>query len=101
MLRKIQILWKMFRNPFSHSLGLAYEKGKREQPREFKPRSFNTKVGRENGSGMTERKVVAMERSRTRPDFDHPTLVVTNDKRVLWVEPFLLENSGDVVSTNE
>jgi hypothetical protein len=82
---KSAILWDTFRNPFAHSVGLAYEK--KGGQREFKPRGYNVKVGRGNAS-LKEREIVAMERSATRPNFHRSTLVVTPEKRVLWVEPF-------------
>jgi hypothetical protein len=84
-LQKAAILWNTFRNPFSHSLGLAFEK-RTGMPRELKPRSFIVKVGRDK-NGMREREVVALERSMIRPNLN-PTLVVAPHKRVLWVEPF-------------
>jgi hypothetical protein len=82
---KAGVLWHTFRNPFSHSLGLAFEKD-RGKPRELRPRPFQVKIGRDK-NGMKEREIVALERSSVRPDLN-PTLVVEPHKRVLWVEPF-------------
>jgi len=79
-----KILWETFRNPFTHSLGMPFEKQNRGS-RELKPRDFVVKVGRDK-NGMKEREVVALERSIVRPDLN-PTLVVTPQKRVLLVEP--------------
>lgn len=77
------VLWSTFRNPFAHSLGLAFEKRGRE--RRLEPRGFQTKIGRDKPS-MSERAIVALERAWERPKLNR-TVVIADHKRVLWVEP--------------
>jgi len=77
-----KVLWRTFRNPFAHSLGMPFEG--RQGNRELRPRGFQLKIGRGRPS-MKERDLVAFERSVERPMLK-PTVVIEPHKRVLWVE---------------
>jgi hypothetical protein len=82
---RADVLWSEFRNPFAHSLGLAMERTGHKQ-REFQPRRYQLKIGRDKAS-MREEAIEAIERSSARPALN-PTLVLQPHKKVLWVEPF-------------
>ena len=70
------ILYKSFRNPLSHYLGLDHKRG------------FKLKVGQVlRGNGNAKSDVEKLERYVGKP-YTKPSLVVTPDRQVLWVDQF-------------
>ena len=71
-----KILYKFFRNPLVHSLGL----NKSGHPVVEIQQAFR-------GTGDAENRVEELERLTVKP-FSEPCLVVTLEKQVLWLDPF-------------
>ena len=71
-----KILYGVFRNPLVHNLGLK------------KPTDPVVKIGQVfRGTDDAERRVEELERLAVKP-YSDPCLVVTPEKRVLWLDPF-------------
>lgn len=71
-----EILYSVFRNPLVHQLGIDFD------------RSYAVKIGAIlAGSENAEKSIEEMERSAAKPH-TKPCLVVSDNKRVLWVNPF-------------
>ena len=71
-----KILYETFRNPLVHVLGL------------HRSRAPAVQIGqRFPGSDDAEARVERLERLRVKPASE-PCLVVTRDKRILWLDPF-------------
>jgi hypothetical protein len=71
----VLILYDVFRNPFVHSLGV------------HKVTAPVVKLGQVFRGTDAEARVEQLERSRTKP-YSDPSLVVTAEKRVLWLDQF-------------
>lgn len=71
-----KILYEFFRNPLVHRLGLN------------KASAPGVKIGQVfRGSDDAERRVEELEHRKVKP-FSVPSLVVTPERRVLWLDPF-------------
>lgn len=70
-----KILYEVFRNPLVHNLGLN------------KASSHVVKVGQITNTDEAEERVEELERRADKPG-SKPWLVVTEKKRVLWLDPF-------------